>query len=145
VSLIFPAWLSQVSGAPASRAAEWATAAIHLAIEYGFLEQEGHARELRGWALQKQTHVDEGLAEMLHGAAIVGATGSAFSKPNFLAVLAETQARAGQLENGLTTLAEAFIVLEKTGERWYEAELYRLKGELLLQQERKAMLPEGAL
>jgi predicted ATPase len=42
-------------------------------------------------------------------------------------------------------LAEAFIVLEKTGERWYEAELYRLKGELLLQQERKAMLPEGAL
>ena len=37
-------------------------------------------------------------------------------------------------EAGLTALAEALTVLDKTGERWYESEIYRLKGELLLQQ-----------
>jgi predicted ATPase len=40
----------------------------------------------------------------------------------------------GQPEAGLTTLAEALALVEKTGERWYEPEMYRLKGALLLQQ-----------
>jgi len=40
----------------------------------------------------------------------------------------------GQPEQGLTVLAEAMTLAETTGDRWYEAELYRLKGELLLQQ-----------
>ena len=40
----------------------------------------------------------------------------------------------GQPEAGLTVLAEALTLVDKTGERWYEPELYRLKGALLLQQ-----------
>ena len=40
----------------------------------------------------------------------------------------------GQAEEGLTVLAEALAVVDKTGERLYEAELYRLKGELTLAQ-----------
>ena len=40
----------------------------------------------------------------------------------------------GQPEVGLTALAEALTLVDTTGERWYEAEIYRLKGELLLQQ-----------
>jgi predicted ATPase len=53
-----------------------------------------------------------------------------FTKPKFLAALAEAQGAIGQVAEGLNTLAEALTVVNKTGGRWYEAELHRLKGEL---------------
>jgi hypothetical protein len=53
-------------------------------------------------------------------------------RPYYLALLAETYGRAEQAEKGLTTVAEALAVVDKTGERHYEAELYRLYGELSL-------------
>ena len=49
-----------------------------------------------------------------------------------LAVLAEAHGRAGQAEEGLALIAEALEFVTKTGERASEAELHRLKGELLL-------------
>jgi len=49
--------------------------------------------------------------------------------------LAEAHGESEQAEEGLAALAEAIATVESTGERWYEAELYRLKGELTLQQE----------
>jgi len=52
----------------------------------------------------------------------------------FLALLAEAYGKGGQAEEGLHVLAEALAHVDKTGERYYEAELYRLKGELTLQQ-----------
>jgi predicted ATPase len=54
--------------------------------------------------------------------------------PGVLRSLAEAQAKAGHPEEGLTTLAEALALVEETNERYCEAELYRLKGELLLAQ-----------
>ena len=55
------------------------------------------------------------------------------SLPYFLALLAETYGKAGQVREGLSALAEAIALVQKNGERSHEAELYRLKGELLLQ------------
>jgi hypothetical protein len=52
----------------------------------------------------------------------------------FLALLAEAYGKAGQAEERLAALAEALTVVDKSGERFYEAELYRLKGELTLAQ-----------
>ena len=54
--------------------------------------------------------------------------------PHILAMLAEAYRRAGQAAEGLHVLTEALAVVSENGERHYEAELYRLKGELLLQQ-----------
>jgi hypothetical protein len=51
--------------------------------------------------------------------------------------LAEAYGKAGQAEEGLAALAEALTVVDQTGERFYEAELYRIKGEFLLQQARQ--------
>jgi hypothetical protein len=51
-----------------------------------------------------------------------------------LALLAEAYGRVGQTEEGLRALAEALVAVAKTGECFYEAELYRLKGELMLKQ-----------
>ena len=62
------------------------------------------------------------------------ATGAELGRPYSLALLAEAYGKVGQTEEGLSLLAEALAVVDKTGERFYEAELYRLKGELTLQQ-----------
>jgi hypothetical protein len=48
-----------------------------------------------------------------------------------------------QVEEGLTVLAEALSLVDKTGERYYEAEIYRLKGELLLTQARERATSAG--
>ena len=62
------------------------------------------------------------------------AIGTELGRPSYLALLAEAYGKVGQVEEGLSALAEALAVVDKTGERQYEAELYRLKGELTLKQ-----------
>src|SRR5439155_15808593 len=59
--------------------------------------------------------------------------GAEVSQSYYLALLAEAYGKAGQAEDGLAALAEALTAVDKSGERFYEAELYRLKGELSLQ------------
>ena len=58
-------------------------------------------------------------------------------------MLAEAYGKAGESEEGLHVLAEALAVVDKNGERWYEAELYRLKGELTLAQSSVQSLESG--
>jgi predicted ATPase len=60
--------------------------------------------------------------------------GEELLRPYFLALLAEAYGKAGQTVEGLTALAEALVVVDKTGEHYYEADLYRLRGELTLAQ-----------
>ena len=74
---------------------------------------------------------------MRQGLAAFRATGAELARPYYLALQAEAYAQAGQREEGLSLLAEALATVHKTGERWWEAELHRLKGELLL-----ALLPQ---
>jgi predicted ATPase len=59
-------------------------------------------------------------------------TGAEVILPHFLALLVEAFAKAGQVEEGLRVLDEALAVIHRNGERYYLAELYRIKGELLL-------------
>ncbi len=63
------------------------------------------------------------------------ATGAEVLRPYGLALLAEAHSRMGQHEDGLTLLAEALAVTNVTEEHRWEAELHRVKGELLLAQE----------
>jgi predicted ATPase len=59
-------------------------------------------------------------------------TGAEFQRPHFLALLAEASGLLGQPEGGLAALEEALPLVEQTGERYYEAELHRQRGDLLL-------------
>jgi predicted ATPase len=88
---------------------------------------------MRGWALAMQGQGTEGLTQLRQGLDAYRATGTEFQRPHFLSMLAEVHRSLGQPEAGLTALSEALTLVEKTGERYYEAELHRLKGELLLQ------------
>jgi predicted ATPase len=73
---------------------------------------------------------------MQQGLSAYRASGAGIWQTHFLALLAEAYGKARQAEAGLQTLAEALPVADRTHERLYEAELYRLKGELTLLQPR---------
>jgi predicted ATPase len=116
-------------------AQEHAEAVIALSIEQGFPFWLACGTILRGWALAKHEQGEEGIAQMRQGLDAMQATGAEFARSYFLALLAEVYGKVGQPEEGLTTLAEALAAGDKTREHFYEAELHRLKGELLLTQE----------
>jgi predicted ATPase len=111
-----------------------AEACIRLATEQGFTQSMVMSSILRGWALARQGQGEEGIAHMRQGLAAYQAMGVKRGLPSFLALLAEAYGNVGRAEAGLRVLTEALALVDSTGERWYESELYRLKGELLLQQ-----------
>jgi TOMM system kinase/cyclase fusion protein len=113
---------------------ERAEAAIRLAMEQGFPLWVTFGTILRGWALAQQGQAKEGVEQMHQGLRAHRGTGAELQRPYYLALLAEAHGTMGQSEAGLTVLAEALALVDTTGERWYEPELYRLKGDLLLQQ-----------
>jgi predicted ATPase len=113
---------------------ELAQALLALASEHGFPFWLAHGTMLSGWVLAEQGRAAEGIERMQQGLSAHQATGAELWRPHFLALLADAYGKAGQAEAGLKTLAEALAVVERTEERVYEAELYRLKGELTLLQ-----------
>jgi predicted ATPase len=88
----------------------------------------------RGWALAMQGSAEEGIMELHKGLATWQSIRTEIGRLQHLVMLAEAYSKGGQAEEGLHVLDEAFAVLHKNAERDYEAELYRIKGELLLQQ-----------
>ena len=86
------------------------------------------ATSLRGWALATQGQTAEAIAQMRQGLAATRTTGAERLRPYSLALLAEACGHAGHADEGLRLLAEALAVADHNAERWYEAELYRLKG-----------------
>src|SRR5262249_40636588 len=81
--------------------------------------------------LGKQGQGEEGVAQMRQGLAAWQATGQELGRPAFLGLLAEAYGKGRQPEEGLRLLTEALTLVRKNEERYWEAELYRLKGELL--------------
>jgi predicted ATPase len=115
---------------------ERAEAVIAFSNEHGFPFWLTQANILRGWALAEQGQHAEGVAQMHRSLAAFRATGAETGRSWYLALLAEAYERVEQAAEGLSMLAEALPLVDKTGERMYEAELYRLKGELTLAQSR---------
>jgi predicted ATPase len=112
---------------------EYAEAAISLTTEQGFPHWRAYSAILRAWALAPQGPAKEGIEQMHQGLGAFRATEAKLWQPYLLALLAEAHGTIEEPEEGLTLLTEALTLVDTTGQRWYEAELYRLKGELLLQ------------
>jgi predicted ATPase len=108
--------------------------AIQMATENGFALVLGVGPIMRGWALVKEGQTEEGIKDICQGLERYRSTGAGFQLPHLLTSLIEAHKKAGQPEEGLTVLAEALTLVEKTGEHYYEAELQRLNGNLLLLQ-----------
>jgi predicted ATPase len=120
----------------ARETAAQAEAAIAVAREQGFPLWAAMGTVLRGWALTFQGQIDAGIADMRQGIAIWGATGAANVVPYYHALLAEAYGEAGEVKEALQVLEEACVLMQSTGERWWEAEILRLQGVFLLQQPR---------
>jgi class 3 adenylate cyclase/predicted ATPase len=133
-ALNFSVWCHQHRG-EAQEVQEQAEALIILTSEQGFALFLAQGNFSRGWALTEQGQVQEGLEQLRQGLGAWQATGAVLNQTYFLALLAEGYEKVGQREEGLNVLTEALAAVDKTGERYYEAELYRLKGELTLQSE----------
>jgi predicted ATPase len=114
-----------------------AEAAITLATEHGFVTRLAMATVVRGWALAEDGEYEEGIAQIHQGLATFREIGALVNHSYYLALLAEAYRKASRIEDGLEALVNAWRIVERTGERMWEAELYRLKGELTLQQEGK--------
>ncbi|MDH3599353.1 MAG: AAA family ATPase [Candidatus Tectomicrobia bacterium] len=111
---------------------ERAEAAMAICAEQGYAHYLAAATILQGWAQAAQGQDEAGLAQLRQGLAAAQATGAVRTYPSGL--LAERYWKGGQANEGLHLLAETLAVVDKNGERWWAAELLRLKGELLLQQ-----------
>jgi predicted ATPase len=113
---------------------EHAEAAVALATAQGFSYWAALGTSFRGWALALQGQGAAGLAQLRQGIAAERATGAAVGVTYRYTLLADVADRLGHVEDGLQALAEAHTLVEQQEERWWEAEVCRLRGVVLLQQ-----------
>ncbi len=115
-------------------ALETAEAAINIAEKEGFPLFLSWAAIVKGWALAQLGQAEQGVAQIREGLAMASATGAEMWRTYNLAQLAEACGKASRISVGLDALTEALDVIQSHGERWWEAEIHRLRGELLLKQ-----------
>jgi predicted ATPase len=113
---------------------EQAEATVTLATAQGFPQWAHQGTSLRGWALAMQGQGEEGLAQIRQGIAAWRATGGAVIVPYLCTLLADVCDHLGYPEDSLQALAEAHTLVEQHEERWWAAEVCRLRGVLLLRQ-----------
>ncbi len=141
-ALFFEAVLAQLRD-EADPAREHAGAVMHLAREQRFPYWLAMGTVLDGWAQSAQGETGEGMAQIRDGLRQFRACGAELASTYFLGLLADASLRAAQQERespegwidaGLGSVADALAAGERTGERVYTAELYRLQGEMLSRQ-----------
>jgi predicted ATPase len=115
---------------------------VAVTTEQGFPFWGAVGTIYRGWVKVKNGDVAEGISLLRSGSTAYRATGARVWMPYHIALLARAYEIAGQIEEGLTQLDDALQIVERTGERWLDAELYRQKGQLLLRQGHSAAAEE---
>ena len=132
-ALFFAAFLYQLLR-DERRTQEYAEATIDVSRVHGLVMYEAMALIIRGWVLFEQQRTDEAIEQMRQGLAALEETNTDLVRPQFLALLAEALGKTGRANEGLRLMEQALELVDRKGERYYHAELYRLKGELLLVQ-----------
>jgi predicted ATPase len=113
---------------------DWADQLVALATEQSFAHWRAQGIIYRGWVKVENGDVAVGISLLRNGSSAYRATGSEVWMPYFNALLAGACEISRQIEEADMLLDEALQIVERTGERWFEAELNRHKGQLLLRQ-----------
>jgi predicted ATPase len=124
-------WLNQHLG-DSTTVRERAQAAMKLTAEHGFPLWEVDAAFWNGWALAAAGEVTAGSAQMRSAIATKKALGVVNQVPFLLGLLADVCTQAGDPTEARDLLTEALSIVDRTQERWFEAELHRLRAEALL-------------
>jgi len=117
----------------AKRTLELTDEAIAVSTQYSFELGLAWATASQGWALA-EIGQEEGLAKLINGLSATRATGAITNNTSTLALLAEIYLRRNRIDEGLAAIEEAQKLAVTGGELFWQAELFRLKGELLLGQ-----------
>jgi len=113
---------------------EQAEAAMAIAVEQGFVFFIAFDTMLGGWALAEKGRSEEGISQLREGLAAYRSTGAKALVLQWMVVLADLCGKVGQVERGLGVLADAQTLADKNkDERYYIAEIMRVKGHLLMQ------------
>lgn len=112
---------------------ERAEAAGALCQDHGIRYWSAWGPILRGWAMAQEGRREEGILLQQEGLASYNSTGARLVRTYFLTVLAESHQGSGKTDEALAVINEGLETGERTGERWFEAELHRLKGDTLLE------------
>jgi class 3 adenylate cyclase/predicted ATPase len=115
-------------------ALETADAAIAMAEKEGIPFFVYYAGIVKGWALAQLGQAEQGVAQIRERMASAAANGNRLWRTYNLAQLADACGKAGRFDEGLDAIAEALDLIQRYGECWWEAEIIRLKNELLLKQ-----------
>ena len=115
------------------RVQEQAEAVIALSRAQGFVLWLSGGMVTHGWALVEQGAMQEGIEQLRQGMTTWWAMGNYLGRPQILARLAEAYGRSGQITEGVRVLDDALATVHENAEQQHEAEIYRLKGQLLLQ------------
>lgn len=131
------AWLHQLRRETESAQA-LAQAGVEVATEQGFALLEMLCSMMTSWALTEQGQIEVGLAGIRQKLDQFQNTGAQLGRLHFWVLLVEGYSKVGRFDEGLTLVAQALNELPTMGEQFYAAELYRLKGEILLKHDRMA-------
>jgi predicted ATPase len=123
-------WVEWAASSP-REAQQHATELVALASEHGFPLWLGWGIVHRGWSLAALGQAQEGLSLLTEGLSVLRPTGVITWMPWTLTLLAEAHAKLDQLVEAQNCLAEAAQIIERTDERYSEAESHRLRGDLL--------------
>ena len=107
---------------------------VAITTEQGFPAWHAQGTVYRAYAKVKNGDVMKGISLLRSGLRAYRATGTETWLPHLIALLARACEIAVQIEEAVTLLDDALQIVERTGERWLAAELYRHKGQLLLRQ-----------
>jgi predicted ATPase len=113
---------------------KWVDQLIAVTTAQGFAHWGAQGTIYRGWVKVMNSDLAEGISLLRSGSTASRATGAELWMPYYIALLARACELGGQIEEAVTRLDDALQIVERTGERWFVAELYRQKGELLLRQ-----------
>ena len=109
-----------------------AEARLAIAIASGLFTGRALSEIYLGWADALDGDLEGGIARMRTHMSQLKAGGSEYITDRGLSFIATALGRAGRYEEGLAAIEEAFLFTDRTGQQYYQAELHRLKGELLL-------------
>ena len=113
---------------------EWVDQLVAVATEQRFPHWHAQGAIYRGWVKVKNGDLAEGMSLLRSGSAAYRASGAELFVSHYIALLAAASEIAAQVEEGWILLDDALQLVERTGERWFAAELNRHKAQLLLRQ-----------
>jgi class 3 adenylate cyclase/predicted ATPase len=131
VSTLFHVCMTALFARDVAAVDRYSAEVIAISAEHGFALWPGYGNLLAGWATAQKGQAATGVEQMRRGLAMAQATGSHIFESCWPALIAEGLAQLGMIDEGLGLVDKGLAKVAGTGEVWFDADVYRLRGELM--------------